>query len=134
MDDAGMFQCFAVNKAGEDSISVWLKVKSTYALYCLISVYQVAQHDSTFESQLYLILFDANFLKIFSSLTPQSRVHEPRNRREKSARYFADGLPSFIKKTLFLYIHSDVLFSSRAKKYSYSLCNCYCTNHSLIIH
>lgn len=28
MEDAGMFQCFATNEAGEESISLWLRVKS----------------------------------------------------------------------------------------------------------
>ncbi|XP_052122730.1 protein sidekick [Frankliniella occidentalis] len=29
MEDSGMFQCFATNEAGEDSISLWLRVKSS---------------------------------------------------------------------------------------------------------
>ena len=28
MEDTGMFQCLAVNQAGEDSVYTWLKVKS----------------------------------------------------------------------------------------------------------
>lgn len=35
MDDSGMYQCWARNNAGEDSISTWLKVKSECNLYYL---------------------------------------------------------------------------------------------------
>lgn len=30
MEDSGMYQCIATNEAGEDSISLWLRVKSKW--------------------------------------------------------------------------------------------------------
>jgi len=34
LDDAAMFQCLAINEAGENSASTWLRVKSTWRRRC----------------------------------------------------------------------------------------------------
>lgn len=39
MEDSGMFQCFATNGAGEESLNLWLRVKSEYSFCVLLHIH-----------------------------------------------------------------------------------------------